>query len=335
MEIENNRENTFCPSEHKKKSVKIIGERNIELNLSNPDHQERIAQIGKALSSPVRLQILNLLKTVPLSLQEIAEILSLPLSSTAAHIKCLEDARLVVTETQPGVHGSMRVCICSMQTLRLETFDAASDDADSSIRLEMPVGHYYDCQVEPTCGLADENGAIDTYDTPISFYSPQRMNAQLLWFKQGYVEYRFPNLCNPMLNLHEISFCMEVCSEAPGYLEDWPSDITVSINGHDVATYLCPGDFGARRGKYTPAAWYNGRTQYGLLKTFSVRQDGGYLDGVRVNPSTRLDALGLAAQSYISLRISVRPDAKNVGGINLFGEKYGDYPQGIIMELIY
>ena len=228
-------------SRKQKAPVKIIGEHDIQLHLSNPAHHDQIVRIGKALSSPIRLNILNLLKNTPLSLQEIADILSIPVSSTALHIKILEEAKLIVTETQPGLHGSMRVCICSMQTFHLETFDADADLADNTITLDMPVGNYYQIEVEPTCGLADENGVMDAYDSARTFYSPLRGNAQLIWFQQGFVEYRFPNLTNPLLELHEISFCMELCSEAPGFLEDWPSDITVSINGHEVAPYCSPG----------------------------------------------------------------------------------------------
>lgn len=318
-----------------KAPVKIIGERDIALNLSNLAHHNHIVLIGKALSSPVRLNILNLLKTTPLSIQEIATILSIPVSSTAAHIKCLEDGRLVVTETQPGNHGSMRVCICSMQTFSLETFDSDLAIVDNTIVVDMPIGNYFQCQVEPTCGLADENGAIDTYDSPTSFYSPYRMKAQLLWFQQGFIEYRFQNLSNPLLNLHEISFSMELCSEAPGYLEDWPSDISISVNGHEITTFCSPGDFGARRGRLTPATWSNGRTQYGQLKTFSIREDGGYLDKMLVNPDLHIRDLKLENYPYISLVIAIKKEARYIGGINLFGEKYGDYPQGIIMNLIY
>lgn len=315
--------------------VKIIGERDIELNLSNPAHHEQIVLIGKALSSPVRVNILNLLKNTPLSIQEIAGILRIPVSSTASHIRCLEEARLVVTETQPGSHGSMRVCICSMQTFTLQTFDSELDVVDNTISVDMPVGNYYQCQVEPTCGLADENGAIDTYDSPTSFYSPYRMRAQLLWFQQGFIEYRFQNLTNPLLKLQEISFCMELCSEAPGYLEDWPSDVTISVNGHEITTFCSPGDFGSRRGRLTPPSWPNGRTQYGLLKTFSIRDEGSFLDKELVNSAVCIEDLALDTQPYISLVIAIKKDARNIGGINLFGEKYGDYAQGIVMNLIY
>lgn len=318
-----------------KRTVRIIGERNIHLLLSNPSHHERITRIGKALSSPVRLQILNMLKTTPKSLQEIAVLVNIPLSSAALHIKKLEEAKLVVTESQPGLHGSMRVCICSLQSFRLDTFDADIHSANKTVSVDMPIGNYSDCNVLPTCGLADENGAIDAYDTIQSFYAPGRNRAQLIWFGKGYVTYRFPNIYNPLLPLNEISFSMEICSEAPGFLEHWPSDITVFINDIEIATFYSPGDFGARRGKLTPPSWPNGNTQYGVLKTFSVRDHGSYLDGQLEDPLIGLQNLKLDSMPYISLKIGVKDTAKNNGGINLFGEKYGDYPQGIVMNLTY
>ena len=59
---------------------KIIGEKNLELNLAAASHKEHLVAIGKALSSPVRIDIMNLIKTKPLSLQEIARLLQIPLS---------------------------------------------------------------------------------------------------------------------------------------------------------------------------------------------------------------------------------------------------------------
>lgn len=318
-----------------KRTVRIIGERNICLHLSNQDHRERIMKIGKALSSATRLDILDMLKNTPRSLQEIASILGIPFSSAALHIKTLEEAHLIVTESQPGIRGSMRVCICSMQSFHLETFDAEIDSENKTISLDMPIGNYCSCDISPTCGLADERGAIEAYDTIQSFYAPARTKAQLIWFSKGYIEYRFPNIYNQLLPLAEISFSMEICSEAPGFLENWPSDITVSINGTEVGTFHSPGDFGARRGRLTPPVWPNGNTQYGFLKTFSVREHGSFLDGKPENPLVSLADLDLTSKPYISLRIAVLDDAKNVGGVNLFGEKYGDYPQGIVMNLTY
>ncbi len=39
------------------------------------------------------------------------------------------------------------------------------------------------------------------------------------------------------------SISMEICSEAPGYKEDWKSDLTLWVNDVEVGTWTCPGDF--------------------------------------------------------------------------------------------
>ncbi len=322
-------------SKREKHNIRISQHRDITLHLGNPDHTDRIVKIGKALSSPIRIQMLDLLKSTPLSLQEIADFLNLPLSSTSLHIQKLEEAGLIITENQPGTRGSMRVCVCSFSTFFLTMFNADVNSIDKTVSTEMPIGNYFDCNIYPTCGIADENGAIGAYDSVQIFFSPQRAQAQLIWFSKGYLEYRFPNLINPLLKLEEISFSMELCSEAAGFLENWPSDITISINGIEIATYLSPGDFGARRGKLTPEIWANGSTQYGLLKIFSVKNDGCYLDGQRQTTKVTIKDLQLQKNPYISLKIEVKEDAKHLGGVNIFGKKFGDYPQGIIMNITY
>ena len=290
-----------------RRPIAIIGERNINLNLADEVDKDQIVRIGKALSSPVKIEILNLLNDKAMPMQEIAQALDLAISSVYMHIQDLEKAKLVVTETQPGLKGSMRVCVTSMESIYLEN----RPKPDSS------------------------SGPIETYDSPQIFYSPKRMNAQLLWFHQGFIEYRFPYTPSTTLTLKELSFSLEFCSEAPGYADDWPSDITFSINTHELGYFRSPSDFGVRRGRLTPAAWPLGRTQYGLLKTISVKSDGSYMDGKLWNEKVTLSTLNLDENPYISLLIEIKEDAEYVGGINIFGENYGDYPQGIIMSLIY
>ena len=65
-------------------------------------------------------------------------------------------------------------------------------DAHDAVDLQMPIGGYSDFVVEPTCGLVSATGLIGFMDDPSAFYEPDRLNAQLLWFRAGYVEYRFP-----------------------------------------------------------------------------------------------------------------------------------------------
>lgn len=314
----------------------VVNEKNLEYNLSIPEHKAAINAVGKALSSPVRIDILNLIKMTPLSLQEIAKSLNLPLSSTAMHIKCLEEARLIITENQPGIHGSMRVSMCNFLSFHLESFDADTDESGKTLVMDMPVGNYSDFKVEPTCGLAGPDGIIDGYDTPGAFYSVDRQSAQLIWFNNGFIEYRFPNKAqNNPLPVQEISISLELCSEAPGYCDIWPSDITFYICDRELGTYTSPGDFGIRRGKLTPACWPSGRTQYGLLTFLSIKPDGCYINEVLVNSQLTLQDILSEERPYLPFRIEIKKDAKNKGGINLFGEKYGDYPQGICMRIIH
>jgi len=116
--------------------------------------------------------------------------------------------------------------------------------------------------------------------------SQKRIYAQLIWFRRGYLEYRFPNRVPRGSLIRNLELSMEICSEAPLHNPDWPSDITLWINGKEVGTWTSPGDFGGERGLLTPQWWGSENTQYGLLKTWRVHTDGSYIDGRRISQLT-------------------------------------------------
>jgi predicted transcriptional regulator len=203
--------------------------------------------------------------------------------------------------------------------------------SDNFVDIEMPIGAYVDCNVATTCGMVSETGIIGQLDDPSTFYDPDRFRAQLLWFKQGYVEYRFPNRLPANALLESIQISLELCSEAPLHNEEWPSDITMWMNGLEIGTWTSPSDFGGERGSLTPAWWEEWNSQYGLLKVWKVTSDGTYIDGIRVSDLT-VDALQIGSGGFVSVRIGVKEDAARVGGINIFGQHFGNYPQGIVMR---
>ena len=45
---------------------------------------------------------------------------------------------------------------------------------------------------------------------------------------------------------------MELSSEVPGTNADWPSDISIWVNDVKVGTWTSPGDYGDKRGRFTP-----------------------------------------------------------------------------------
>lgn len=299
----------------------------------NLDHTKQLIRIGKALSVEARIEILKLLCTQELNINEIAELLSIPASSAAAHIKVLEEAGLIATSLKPGIRGSMKLSEKILDQIEI-TLTTVQNVKEKIEVIDMPIGNYVDYQVEPTCGLVGERAPIGEEDEPRCFYDPERTNAKLLWFGRGYVEYRFPNHILKHETERKLELSMEICSEDHEYNLDYPSDITVWINQIEAGTFTCPGDFGGRRGKLNPSWWPDKNTQYGIFKTWALTEEGTFIDNKKVNEKTLYD-YDLSGQDYISVRIGIKEDAVNQGGINLFGDCFGDYPQNIRMIIYY
>lgn len=289
------------------------------------------AETFRALSNDDRLKILKILSNGPKNINELSELLQIPFSTTALHIKKLEDAKLIRTKIIPG-RGSQKISYNRYDQIII-TLEEPEETRDQVI-LELQVGDFSYCEIEPTCGLLNETGIIYLHDEPSAFYDPARKEAQLIWFNTGFVEYLYPNKSAPTARPKEISFSVELCSEAPYHKLDWPSDISCWINGVDIGIYTCPSDFGGERGFLTPDWWPLHNTQYGLLKTFRVTDEGSFVDKVRISDVCISD-LAVPSKPYISFRLGIKKESTHQGGINIFGSKFGNHSQGIIMRLLF
>lgn len=298
------------------------------------DDEQEICLLGKALSSPERIKIIKLLAMqTNLIISDIAKSLSIPQSSVAFHLKILDEAGIIRMEERPGKRGTSKLCSNKLDYINV-WLTGNGGKTDDIYTLDMPVGNYMECQAFPTCGLSSKSGVIGMEDQVYSFYLPQRQNAGILWTSRGHVSYRFANQVHEKAVPREIIFSMEICSEAPGYNEDWKSDITFWINGVECTTWTCPGDFGRMRGRLNPPGWGYGQTQYGILVVLDVRQDGCYFNEEKVSDVT-VDTLALNDQPYVDLKIGNKEDAHYVGGFNLFGKDFGNHEQGIVMTIGY
>ena len=97
---------------------------------------------------------------------------------------------------------------------------------------------------------------------------------------------------------------------------------------------IIPADFGGVRGRLTPEWWPVEQTQYGVLKRWRITTDGTYIDGRKLS-DINLAQLGLDGNPHICMRLEVKADARNVGGINLFGKRFGNYHQDLVMRTLY
>lgn len=284
-----------------------------------------------ALASETRLRIIELLGEGSLNIRELAERLQLSSTIVARHINALEAVGIVRCQNITGARGLQRQCSLAMQGSVLDF--RPEHKLGSSVTLEMPVGQYSGWNVQPTCGLSTEKSIIGEVDDPRFFVDPMRAQAGIIWVGRGYLEYMVPNYMTSHQRISAISFQMEICSEAPGFNNQYPSDIYFSINGRPLGYWTCPGDFGDRKGLLTPDWWLYG-TEYGMLKTLSVNDKGCYVDGMRLSDIT-VDQLGLQYAAPIRFTVASPKEAFNPGGFVLFGKSFGNYNQDIVVTMEY
>lgn len=297
------------------------------------DPLERI-DLLKSLASEVRLRILELLnRKGPRNVNQVAEELNLPQSTISANIQVLVDVGLIQTKSQKARKGSQKVCYSTFSELVIAFKDRNRQPDLGVIEVAMPLGLYTRCEVSAPCGLCSKEGVIGLLDVPDTFLDPDRMRAGLLWFTRGFVEYQFPNnatLANAKVEALELA--MELSSEVPGTSKDWPSDITIAINGCEIDTWTAPADYGDKRGKHTPVWWKLAGSQYGDVKQWRVTKKGTYRDGAKVSKCSLAD-LELERHRSIRIRIGVKDDARHPGGLNIFGSGFGNHSRDIVLRL--
>ncbi|MFC5630328.1 MULTISPECIES: ArsR/SmtB family transcription factor [Streptococcus] len=284
--------------------------------------------VYEALASNVRLQIIQLLSNEKMNVKEIATALNLSSAIITQHIKKLETAHIIKTERV----GHQKIARLAVDRIEIN-FPHKIFNAYSTIETFIPVGHYTDYKVEPTCGLASGEDFIGPVDEPRFFMVPERMSAQIVWFTKGFLEYQSPNLLKSTDTLKMIEISFEISSEFPFANNNWPSDITFSFNDHELGAWTSPGDFADTRGKYTPQWYPDNLNQYGLLKTIRITEHGTNIDGDFLS-TFNISDLDTSTTTW-KFRIEVKDNAENIGGCTLFGREFGNHNQDIKIKLFY
>lgn len=286
----------------------------------------------KALASDTRVAILEVLQASgPMCMSDISDALNLTGGALTPHIKALTESGLVAITIGSGKHGVQKVCCIAEDRV---VVDIQTQRDANVYETEIGVGQYTAYEVLPTCGLATLERIVGVEDDPRFFASPDRMNAGIVWLGGGYLEYILPNFLKPEQRPVEIQISFEIGSEAPGFSEDWPSDISFFINGIALCEWTSPADFGAMRGIYTPDWWDRNWNQHGLYKLLSVNESGTFIDGGK-RSEIPLSALHLTDGAPIRLRFDAPKTAKHAGGLTLFGRSFGNYSQDIKMRIHY
>src|SRR3954452_7987552 len=295
---------------------------------------DRDREVMRSLASELRLQILQCIRQAGrMNVNEVCEALGLAQSTVAANIQVLERVGLIESQAAKGRKGQQKVCRVPFEEIVLRLNSPEPAARGDTIEVAMPVGLYTSCSVTAPCGLCSTERIIGLLDVPHHLLDPDRMRAALVWFWRGFVEYKFPNNARVLeAEVEAIEFSMEMSSEVPGTNVDWPSDITVWVNEVRIGTWTSPGDFGDRRGTYTPRWWKLGGSQYGKLTNWRISAQGTFMDGAKLSPVT-LRHLELDRHHSVKLRIGIDENAAHPGGVNIFGRGFGNHDQDIMMRL--
>ncbi|NCB94777.1 MAG: winged helix-turn-helix transcriptional regulator [Clostridia bacterium] len=291
--------------------------------------------VFKALGSELRINIVKLLlENREMNMNELATSLGVTNGALTSHVKKLEESGIVKVLAEHGGHGNQKICRVNVDKILIDVVTDDPEDDNNIYTTEVPVGHYSDYEVYPTCGIATDSALIGEVDDPRYFAHPDRIKAQILWFTKGHIEYIIPNLLPSATKIDQITLSLEISSEAPGVNSDWPSDITFLLNDTKIGTWTSPGDFGDVQGIFTPDWWFPNWNQYGLLKMIVINKKGTFVDGLKIS-DINIKQFNLDYKSAIRFKFQIAEDAKNVGGLTIFGSNFGNYNQDIKVRINY
>lgn len=292
-------------------------------------------EVFKALGSELRINIIKLLQeNHEMNMNELATSLGITNGALTSHIKKLEESGIIQVMTERGGHGNQKICKVAVDKIVVDVESEETEEDQNIYNTEVKVGHYSDYNVYPTCGLATSKAIVGEVDDPRYFSHPDRINAGILWFTKGYIEYMIPNLLPSATKIDQITVSLEISSEAPGINNDWPSDISIFLNDVKIGAWTSPGDYGDVQGIFTPDWWFPNWNQYGLLKMIVINKKGTFVDGLKISDVT-INQFNLDYKSTVRFKFEIEEDAKNIGGITIFGSEFGNYNQDIKVRIAY
>ena len=295
---------------------------------------EKGLEVYKVLASESRLEILNRLAEAPATTSELALSMGMSKAILSRHLHLLEQAHLIKPETSKTARDNR---------LKYYTLQVDSINIDFPRKIffpfkqkeyEVKVGYFTDFQAFPSCGLASNSDYIGKIDDSRSFVLNERIDASIVWLADGFLEYKIPNALDFNQKPETLEISLEIASEFPGAANIWPSDISFTINHVPVGTWTSPGNYADVRGTLTPDWWADFHSQYGLLKHLRITQIDTAMDGIKLS-DTNIQDLALNDSPFITIRIGIEADAKNRGGLTIFGEDFGNHPQNIKISLFY
>ncbi len=297
------------------------------MDISIKDNNDKALQIFVALSNVDRLKMIELISYKGVPITDLREQLQISAPSMSKHLKTLKEAGLIILSNGTGENWKQKYVSLTTDIISIH-FPQKIFPELSKIRESVKIGHFIDFQATPSCGMATVDNIIGKIDDPKSFLNQERVNANIIWLSQGFIEYKIPK---PLQNGDDIALLdinMELASEFPISNNTWPTNLKIILNQVPIANVVIPGNFSDVRGQHTPEWWADDFSQYGLLKHIRINQHDTSVDGEKVSDYNLKDT-HIEDEDFITLRIETDLYQNRYGGLTLFGSKWGNHSQDI------
>ncbi len=308
------------------------------LDFSTDEGVEEILKLGTVLSNETRVNILRALQSPPFAMTfpELHRKLKVPNSTLLFHLCKLEECGIVCVRYKSSSAGTTRIIQRVLRTAEIVFFKRSEEETAKRYVSDVQAARvgWYSNYANGTALFFVADKMIHNNNYGLTF-SPEHFNAELVYAANGVVTYDFSNAVARDHTIKYLELSLEICSEAPYYDNNYLSDITFWINGVELCCYTCKGDYGDRRGNLNPDWWPSSITQYGELLTIIVNEKGVFVNGIGYNHKVNISHLKLSETEKITLKFGNKDTAEHIGGFNVFGSTFGDYPQDIVLKLFY
>ena len=293
-------------------------------------------ELFRTLGSEIRMQIVTLLSAgTEMSLGELSAALGVTQGALTTHIRMLEEQDLIRVETRHTAHGLQKVCALKDYEVLLNVYPAFEENNTKVYQTEVPIGHYTDYSVNAGCGIVTEQTLVGSEDDRRVFSYPERLDAQMLWFHDGFIEYRIPNFLPENNRIVQLTISVEMCCAEQGSDQDLFSDIDYFLNGRKLGSWLASTqDRSVTHGIYTPGWYKSPMRQHGFLKMLVINNAAIYIDGNKIQ-GTGTDWPFLDENGEMRFRIETHTSGEHPGGVALYGNRFGNYNQNIQVIVHY
>ena len=156
---------------------------------------EQAVPVFKALGSDIRIRLIQtLLEHQEMNMNELASSLGITNGALTSHVKKLEESGILAILPEHSGHGNQKVCRINVDKILVDIASNNDSPAEDSYSIDIPIGNYFNYSVYPTCGLSTTDNLIGEVDDPRYFAHPSHVDAKILWFGRGFIDYRIPNM---------------------------------------------------------------------------------------------------------------------------------------------